>query len=161
MKTRNSKSKKPTEKPAKPKAKLIKELAQHFEEDLNKSLPISIQPDGSVVYKQYLIKQDKTGSWALVNISSRDVIETFYLKTSAIMAARSYGLTNLEKFFEIKQLDSRYWSNFMDSEVSRKNMAKEPDLSRYIILLNRFENSQQIAEICKEDISRMFRWSFV
>ena len=37
--------------------KAIKELAAQFEEDLNKTLPISIQPDGSIVYKEFYIKE--------------------------------------------------------------------------------------------------------
>jgi hypothetical protein len=41
-----------------PKAKVIKDLASELEQDLNKTLPLAIQPDGSIVYKQYVIRKN-------------------------------------------------------------------------------------------------------
>jgi hypothetical protein len=154
------KQKQPSE-PAKPKAKVLQSLAAHFEEDLKKTLPISIQPDGSIVYKQYLVKQTTSKSWGVYNIHSHDLVEIFYLKTSALMAAKAYASTHIEKFFEIKRLDSRYWANYMESEHSRHNLQSAVDLSHYIILLNKFENSQYETDHYKDAISKMFRWSFV
>ena len=49
----------------KPRAKVVQELAKQFEADLNRSLPISIQPDGSIVYKNYYIKQISNKNWGL------------------------------------------------------------------------------------------------
>jgi hypothetical protein len=145
----------------KAKAKVIKELAVHFEEDLNKSMPISIQPDGSIVYKKYLIKQLANKSWGLYHIQSRDLVETFYLKTSALLAAKAYSSTFLDRYFEIKRLDSGYWANFMQSEISRSQLKSPVDLSRYIIILNKFEDSLYETERYKTSISTMFRNSFV
>jgi len=39
----------------KPKPKFIKELAGQFEVDLANTLPISIQPNGDIVYKEFVI----------------------------------------------------------------------------------------------------------
>jgi hypothetical protein len=41
------------------KPKLIKELATQFEADFKSSLPISIQPNGAIVYNNFVIKENK------------------------------------------------------------------------------------------------------
>jgi ribosome-interacting GTPase 1 len=142
------------------KTKIVKELAGQFEAELQKTLPISIQPDGSIVYKQFLIKKNQVGNWILYNKNNKYTLEEYYLKTCALMAARAYSRTDLNKFFEIKRLDDQYWANYSDNQVYTKNIKKAKDFSKYVILLNRMEYSQERAEHFKEQISRMFKWSF-
>jgi hypothetical protein len=142
------------------KTKIVKELAGQFEAELQKTLPISIQPDGSIVYKQFLIKKNQVGNWILYNKNNKHALEEYYLKTCALMAARAYSRTDLNKFFEIKRLDDQYWANYSDNQVYAKNIKKAKDFSKYVILLNRMEYSQERAEHFKEQISRMFKWSF-
>jgi ribosome-interacting GTPase 1 len=145
----------------KPKDKVIKELAQHFEEDIKRSLPISIQPNGNIVYKGYYIKKNTFENWALYNLNTHDLIEQFYLKTSALMAAKAYNNIQLEKYFEIKRLDNQYWANYSDTLIYRNNIKKAKDFSRYLVLLNKLEHTEFLAEHYKEEISKMFKWSFV
>jgi len=152
---------KKSNKTKKPKEKVIKELAQHFEEDLKKSLPISVQPDGSIVYKSYYIKKNANENWGLFSMNTRDQVNEFYLKTCALMAAKAYSTVNLDKFHEIKRADNRYWSNYCDSQVYRKNIKTAKEFERYLILLNKLEHTEFLAEHYKEEISRMFKWSFV
>jgi hypothetical protein len=145
----------------KPKAKVVKELASHFETELNQKLPVSIRPDGSVVYKDYYIKTKKNGNWALYDVRTRDQIDEFFLKTCALMGAKAYYQTNIEKFLEIKRLDSSYWANQCDNLVFRNNIKKVKDFERYLILLNRLEETELQMTHFKDEISRMFQWSFV
>lgn len=145
----------------KPNPKVIKELVTHFEEDLKKTLPISIQPNGSIVYKTYLIKVVSNGNYGLHHLVGQSLIEEFYLKTSALMAARAYDRTNLTKFFEIKRLDTQYWANHTDSLVFANNIKKTKDFNRYLMLLNKLEYSTERSEHFKEQISKMFKYSFV
>jgi hypothetical protein len=152
---------KKSSKTKKPQGRVIKELAQHFEEDLKKSLPISIQPNGTVVYKSYYIKKNSNENWGLFNMNTHDQINEFYLKTCALMAAKAYSNVNLDKFHEIKRADNRYWSNYCDSQVYRKNIKTAKEFERYLILLNKLEHTEFLAEHYKEEISRMFKWSFV
>lgn len=144
-----------------PKAKIVKTLATHFEAELNQKLPVTVRPDGSIVYKDYYIKSKKNGNWALYDIRSRDQIDEFFLKTCALMAAKAYYQTNLEKFMEIKRLDSSYWANQCDNLVFRSNIKKAKDFERYLILLNRLEETELQMSYFKDEISRMFQWSFV
>ena len=155
----NKKSKQPA--PAKPKPKIVQELAKQFEADLNKTLPISIQPNGNIVYKQYFIKQTSNGNWGLFRLANKDLIEEFYLKTSALMGAKAYNNVQLEKYFEIKRLDNRYWASYTDSIIYGKNLKTAKDFDRFQILLTRYEHSTFLTGHYKEEISKMFKWSFV
>jgi CRISPR/Cas system-associated endonuclease/helicase Cas3 len=145
----------------KPKEKVIKELAQHFEADLNRMLPISIQPNGDIVFENYYIKRNAAENWELRHKSTNDFVDQFFLKTSALMAAKAYNKTQLDRYFEVKRLDTQYWANYCDTIVYRNNIKKAKDFSRYLVLLNKLEHTEFLTEHYKETISRMFKWSFV
>jgi hypothetical protein len=149
------------QKPKQSKTKVIKELATQFEEDFKKTLPISIQPNGSIVYKNYLIKLNKQGDWCIHKQSVIDPLGTFYLKTSALMAARAYDRNDLNKMFEIERLDNDYKNNHTESLIYTNNIKKAKDFGRFMVLLNKLEYSQERTEYFKDKISKMFKWSFV
>ena len=77
------------------------------------------------------------------------------------MAAKAYSSVHMNRFFEIKELDNKYWANYCDSIVYKKNIKSAKELDRYIVLLNRLEESNRKATFYREEISRMFKWSFV
>lgn len=77
------------------------------------------------------------------------------------MAGRAYSRTQLEKYFEIKRLDNRYWANYCDMQVYTHNIKSAKEFDRYVILLNKLEYSTEQANHFKEEITRMFKWSFV
>jgi threonyl-tRNA synthetase len=145
----------------KPKPSVIKELASQFEAELNKSLPITVRKDGSLLYKSFIIKQNNNNNWAIYHAGSKDSIDEFYLKTCALMAAKAYQSTNLNRYFEIKRLDNKYWANYSDNQVYKRNIKTAKDSERFMILLNKLEDSEAHANHFKEEISRMFKWSFV
>ena len=149
------------QKPKQSKTKAIKELATQFEEDFKKTLPISIQPNGSIVYKNYLIKINHQGNWTIHKPGVLDPLGTYYLKTSALMAARAYDKNDLNKMFEIERMDTDYRNNHTDSLVYANNIKKAKDFGRFMVLLNRLEYSQERTEHFKDKISKMFKWSFV
>jgi hypothetical protein len=144
-----------------PKAKVIKDLASQLEQDLNKTLPLAIQPDGSIVYKQYVIRKNKRENWDLTYLSNNDIINEYYLKSCALMSAKAYDKVNLDKFIEIKLLDSQYWASYSDSQVYQKNIKTAKDFSRYMVLLNKLEYSKERADRFQQQISTMFKWTFV
>lgn len=151
---------KKTNKP-KNKSRTIKELANFFDQELSTSLPITVLPNGAVGYIDYLIKQTKEGNWGVYNVKSKELVDQFYLKSCALMAAKAYHHCRLEKYHEIKRLDNRYWANFCDTQVFKKNIKTAKEFERFLILLNKLENSEAQTEHFKEEISRMFKWSFV
>jgi hypothetical protein len=145
----------------KPTAKALKDLATHFEEDLKKTLPIVVQPNGIAVYKNYFVKKNKLENWALHSVQSNDFVDQFFLKTCALMAAKALNSTKMAQYAEIKRLDYLYFTNFAESQTYTKNLKGATDFDRYLILLNKLENSTELAEIYKTKISTMFRWTFV
>lgn len=145
----------------KPKKNIVKELANEFDKELNAKLPLTVLPNGSVAYKNFLVKSIPNGNWGMFNIQNKELIEQFFLKSCAIMAAQAYDKTHIEKFFEIKRLDNRYWASHCDTKIYQHNIKKTKEFERYLILLNKLEQSNAQEAFYKEEISRMFRWAFV
>ena len=145
----------------KPKTAVIKELASQFEAELNKSMPVTLRKDGSLLYKNYVIKQNNNNNWALYYDGSNESIDEFYLRTCALMGAKAYQSTDLTRYFEIKRLDNKYWASYSDNQVYKKNIKTAKDSERFMILLNKLEDSETQAAYFKETISSMFKWSFV
>lgn len=141
--------------------KVIKELAEHFEADLNESMPLIIQPDGSVVYKDYVVRRLKNENWGLYNLYSKELVTQFFLKTCAILAARAYHKNQIQLFKDIKQLDTRYWSNYTENLVHGKNVKTIKEFDRFMISLNKFEYTRDKTSYYKEEISNMFKRAFV
>ena len=139
----------------------IKELAEQFKSELDSKLPVTVLPNGGIIYKEFLIKENKQGNWAVYNYKSQQFVAQFFLKTCALMAAKAYALAKIEQFWEIKRLDNQYWANHIDSQVFQRNMKITKEYERYQILLTRFENSKAKEQHYKEEISKMFKWSFV
>jgi hypothetical protein len=139
----------------------IKELAKELSSELEQKLPLTVLPDGGIVYKQYLVKQTKDGNWAMYDYKSHTLIEQYFLKTCALMAAKAYNNIQLDKFHEIKRLDNCYWANYSDTQIFKQNIKLAKDFGRYLILLNKLEESEFKETHYKEEISKMFKWSFV
>lgn len=148
---RTKKSKKP----------VVAELANQLDKELSANLPITILPNGSIVYKNYIIKQLANGNWGIYNRLNKDLVEQYFLKSCALMAAKAHSLTKVEKFLEIKRLDNRYWASYCDTMIYKNNIKNAVELDRYLILLTKLEHSTTLTEHFKDEISRMFRWSFV
>lgn len=145
----------------KPKKNIVKELANEFDKELNSKLAIKVLPNGAVVYKDYIVKHLANGNWGVYNIHNKELVSEFFLKSCALMAAKAYYHVQLEKYFEIKRLDNRYWSSHCDAMVYKHNIKTAKDFERYLILLNKLEDSTVQEAFYKEEISRMFRWAFV
>ena len=77
------------------------------------------------------------------------------------MAAKAYSKTQLEKYFEVKRLDNRYWASYCDTQIYSHNIKTAKDFDRYLILLNKLEDSTWKASHYKDEISKLFRWAFV
>jgi hypothetical protein len=148
-------------KQTKSKPKQIKELAGQFEEEFKNNLPIVVLPNGNIAYKNFIIKKTAGEDWAIYAKHSNMLIDIYRLKTCAIMSAKAYERNNLNRFFEIKNLDNQYWASYSDYLVYETNIKKAKDFDRYLILLNKLENSKTRTEHLKEQISKMFKWSFV
>lgn len=143
-----------------PKIK-IKELAEQFQQDFDSKLPITVLPNGDIVYKNYVVRQTSIGNWGLYDKGYSELRDQFFLKSCALMAAKAYNNTQLDKYFEIKRLDNRYWANHSDLMIYKKNIKTAKEFERYVVLLNKLEDTEDKVKHYQEQISRMFKWSFV
>lgn len=151
--------KKKTKKRISPKA--IKELAEHLEREVEQQINVAKLPNGAVGYKHYLIKQTANETWGLYSSKTKDMIEQFYLKSTALIAAKHWDTCNMLGLQTVKQLDRQYWSNHVESMLCRQSMPKTKDFDRYLILLNKLEQSDFLTQHYKDEISRMFKWSLI
>lgn len=138
----------------------IKELAEQFSHELDTKLPVHVMPNGDIVYKNYVVRKMTSENWGVFNLQNKDLVDQFFLKTCALMAAKAYNHTRVEKYFEIKRLDNKYWANYSDSLIYKKNIKNAKDFDRYLVLLNKLEESEAKVKYYKEEISRTFKWSF-
>jgi len=137
----------------------IKELADYFDQELQTKLPIKILPNGALGYNDFLVKKLPNGDWGVFNVLNKDLINQYYLKSCALMAAKFYNHRQFAKCHEIKELDNRYWSNYSDTLIFKNTI----DISseKYHILLTRLEESTYQSDHYQKIISRLFKHTFI
>lgn len=129
--------------------------------EVDENLPITPLPNGAIAYKTYIIKETANGNWTLYNAKNKAPIDQFFLKSCALMAAKAYDNANMSRYYEVKDLDNKYWASYSDTLIYRTNIKKTKSTERYLILLNKLENSDSLATHFRAKISKMFKWSFV
>jgi len=144
----------------KSKKQLVTDLADQFAFELGNTLPITPLPNGAAVYKDYIIKRNATDNWGIFLKSTKQEVGQFFLKSSALMAAKAYDKVQMGKYYEIKDLDNKYWANHCDNLVYKNNIKTAKEFERFVILLNKLEDSETREEYYKGKISQMFKWSF-
>lgn len=135
-------------------------LERFLEEEFTKKLPILVLSDKSILYKQFNIKQNKQKTWDLRWAKTRDRIDTFYTKTSALLAAKYYLSSNYSRYNEVKYLDLVYWNNSVDAMFFKYklNTTRDCDMKdlftcRYSLAISRYKDAQG-------KITQMFKYNF-
>lgn len=139
--------------------KQAEKLENLLQEEFKKKAPILVLPDNSIVYKTFKIKRNNSSLYDLTHISG-DVIESFKLKVTAILAARFYGSSRYDRFKQIKNLDTEYWTNSIDSSVFHYRYKCSNDQIKKDIFAARWQLTRHRAENNKEEITRMFKYYF-
>lgn len=140
--------------------KTIKDLASYFDSEFELILPIYVLPNGSLLYKNFVIKQLYNKNWGVFNKQNKDLINQYHLKSCALMAANAYNHRFFNKCNEIKELDRKYWSNHINSLISKNNI-KSSNEDNYHILLTKLEECDLKANWYKNKISKLFKNTFV
>ena len=144
-----------------PSKTVIKEIASYFDQELQTTLPLSILPDGSLVYKNFLVKQLDNMNWGMYNISSKDLINQYHLKSSALIASKAYNHRHYEKYYEINNLDRKYAVLSNDTAIFKNNIDLVTDTEKYEILLTKLEESTTQFHYYQTLILRLFRQTFI
>lgn len=142
------------------KSQTINEFALYFDKELQAKLPITILPNGALGYKDCLVRQLSAGTWGLYNTRNLDLVGEYYLKSCALMAAKFFSHKQVEKRYEIKELDTNYWLHYTDSLIFKNNIDTVSD-DRYSILLTRLEESNFQTLRYKTKISMLFKCAFI
>lgn len=139
----------------------IEEFESYIKEVFEKKLPIIVLDDGSIQYKDFAIVQDKNKKWALYNLkNASDVIDTFYLKATALLAAKTYQNFNLKKYLQIKDLDHKYNQNATDTIYFNHYRKITSDLVKRDVFTWRYELSLGRAKRYKSEIASLFKTNF-
>jgi hypothetical protein len=148
-------------KPQKLNSSKLQQLAEDFGLMYDKKVQITMLPNGAVGYKNFIIKPSKTGAWAV--FYSHNLVEPvgeYNLKSCALMAAKAYNTVQINRFFEIKDIDNRYNTNYTEYLLCKQHIKIAKGLDRYIILLNKLEEADRKTQFYKERITTMFRNTF-
>lgn len=139
----------------------VRELAEEFNIEFNSAIPFKILPDKSLIYKNYLVKQNRNGYWSVYDVNSKNIIHEFFLKTCALLAAKQYYCQRFDIYGQIKNLDRRYQAHYSDIVVYQYNIAKITDPDQHNILENKLHECRIKAKSYQQQISRMFKCTFV
>lgn len=125
-------------------------------------MPTVILSDGSVGYYNYIIRKNKTGQWDLIQHGKRykNSIYTFYLKSSALIAAKQHKHNRIMELSRTKDLDQRYWSNYTDSVHFKERFSKATDEVKRDVFLWRYEQSRDRSQWYRNEITQAFNHSF-
>ncbi len=136
-------------------------LAKLYEEEKD-NLPLVPLENGAVAYKDFVIKQNKQGLWAVYRKSNSrlDYIDQFNLKSAACMAARHYSRNDIMGTAEVHNLDSGYWHNHIGSEIFKYRFKNTKDVDRRDLFLWRWEMTSQRAKFYKQKITTAFTHAF-
>ncbi len=138
----------------------LQELAEDFGSVFDKKVQITVLPNGVISYKNFLIKPSKRGTYGIYYGHSVDPVEVYHLKSCALMAAKAYNTVQINRFFEIKELDTRYSTSHTELLLFKQNIKLAKDFDRYVILLNKLEEADLKAKYYKDKITVMFRNAF-
>jgi hypothetical protein len=140
--------------------KISKEQYRMMEQELLNELPIKV--NGNVIeYNNYIIKQDKQGYWDLyANFNGLDLVNKFYLRISAVMAAKQYEKSKMQEFNSILSMDSHYSKLHNDILHFRHQMKKTSDVVKKDNYLFRLQESYLKLTNIKQEIEKMYRASF-
>ncbi len=141
--------------------KMLDNMVDFLSNEIKTNLPVNILPDKSVSYKNYIIKELDNGNWGLFNIYNMDLMHQFFIRSCAVLAAKYYSVLDLNNVYEIKKLDSQYWSHFFNIISLKHKLETTSDVDEYQVLLSKYDNSILNSEYYKTKIFKMFKLSFV
>jgi hypothetical protein len=129
--------------------------------DVDKLIP-AVLKDGSIGYHNYIIKRNKFGSWDLIQVGKkfRNNIESFYLKSSALIAAKHHKNNRIMELSRTKDLDNQYWFSYIDSINLNESLKRTKDEIKKDVFLWRYEQARDRSEHYKQQITQAYNYSF-
>ncbi|NBP55787.1 hypothetical protein EBU71_04470 [bacterium] len=129
--------------------------------DVDKIIPALLK-DGSIGYQNYIIKRTKSGTYDLIQLGKRfrNNINTYYLKSSALMAAQHHKNNRIMELSRTKDLDNLYWFAHTDSLYFYESLKKTKDEFKRDVFLWRYEQARDRSEHYKQQITQAYNFAF-
>lgn len=130
--------------------------------DVNKIMPLTVLKDGTVCYYNYVVRKNKIGLWECSQVGKKlkNNVGTFYLRSSAILAANHHKHSRVGDLELTKNMDQRYWSNYIDSLNFNSLYKKTNDEVKRDVFLWRWEQCRDRADYYRDEITYRFSHLF-
>lgn len=139
--------------------KQAEKLERFLEDEFTKKVPIIVLPNKDLIYKRFRIHKNKAGNWEFRHISG-DLIDKFNLKATAVLAAKFYNNSRFDRYNEIKNLDTGYWNNSLDSVRFKRRINETAQFEKKEMYAARYSVTSSRASRYREEISNIFRNNF-
>jgi hypothetical protein len=139
--------------------KQARQLETFLDEEFKSKLPIALLADGSLAYNGFIVKKNKQEQWQLSRAKGLP-LDTFNVKSCAIIAAKLYGAERFEKYSELKILDNLYHKNNTDAVTFKQRYTTTKDLDKRDLYVARYVNAEQHANYAKAQIASKFKMLF-
>jgi hypothetical protein len=139
--------------------KQARQLETFLDEEFKSKLPIALLADGSLAYNGFIVKKNKQEQWQLSRAKGLP-LDTFNVKSCAIIAAKLYGASRFEKYSELKILDNLYHKNNTDAVTFKQRYTTTKDLDKRDLYVARYVNAEQHANYAKAQIASKFKMLF-
>lgn len=139
--------------------KQARQLETFLDEEFKSKLPIALLADGSLAYNGFIVKKNKQEQWQLSRAKGLP-LDTFNVKSCAIIAAKLYGAERFEKYSELKILDDLYHKNNTDAVTFKQRYIAAKDLDKRDLYVARYVNAEQHANYAKAQIASKFKMLF-
>lgn len=128
-------------------------------EEFSKKPPIALLKNGSIAYKEFILKPTKDGNWELMR-ANESTLDVFRLKTSALVAAFFRKRENFKMYFEIRNLDQCYARNKVNAELLKQRSINATDSFNQDLFTARYYEAKRAAKQAKSKITKQFRTLF-
>jgi hypothetical protein len=139
--------------------KQAKQLETFLDEEFKTKLPIALLQDGSLGYKDFIVRQTTAKQWNLKRNNGTE-LDLFNLKVCAIIAAKLYSVSNFKNYNELKNLDILYYQNNADAHRFKRKYTTTQDLDLRDIYVARYVQASQKATYAKKQIASKFSAMF-
>lgn len=134
-------------------------IEEFLEEEFRKKVPLIELPNKNLVYKNYIIKQNKQGNWCFTRKNTAPIDE-FKIKTTAAIAAKLYDDKNFAQYNKIRRLDRQYWNNSIDAKIFKHKYENTVHIDKKELYFCRYNLAENRARQFKNEISRLFKLEF-
>jgi hypothetical protein len=140
-------------------SKQVNKIEEFLEKEIKNAALVVNLPNGIAVYKDFAVKLSKKGDYVLSR-SSGVFLDSFNLKTSALLAAKMYESGDFKKLAELKILDNIYQKNYLERGFYKKRYHQSTDSDNSDLYLARLSTLDSKIEYAQHQIASKFRALF-